>query len=60
MPELGYIETNPEDNDNLLKDENNLSGLLENGEQTQNKSKPKLFQYKTFTDYQAMRVCFES
>jgi hypothetical protein len=59
MPELGMIENNSEDNDNLLKDENNLAELLANGEQTQNKSKPKLFQYKTFEDHQAMRVCFD-
>jgi hypothetical protein len=42
-----------------IKDENNLAELLANGEQTQNKSKPKLFQYKTFEDHQAMRVCFD-
>jgi hypothetical protein len=59
MPELGYTDNNPEDNENLLKDENNLAELLANGEQTQNKSKPKSFRYKTFADYQAMRVCFD-
>jgi len=58
IPELENSENNQEDNDNLLKDESNLSDLLAYNEQIQNTSKPKLFQYKTFSDHQAMRVCF--
>ncbi len=59
IPELENSENNQEDdNDNLLKDESNLSDLLAYNEQIQNISKPKLFQYKTFSDHQAMRVCF--
>jgi hypothetical protein len=54
MPEL----ENHEGNDVLLKDEHSLSDLLNNAEQTQDKSKPELFQYKALGDYQAMRVRF--
>jgi hypothetical protein len=59
MPELSTVQVNQEENDNLLKDENNLADLLTYNEQLQNKSKPKLFQYKAFGDHQAMRVCFD-
>ena len=57
IPDIENSENNQQDNDKLLKDESHLSDILDYGEQTQNKSKPKLFQYKTFTDYHAMRVC---
>ena len=56
IPDLETLSMNDEDNENLLKDEHNLGDLLDNGEQVQQKSKPKLFQYKTFADHQAMRV----
>ena len=59
MPDLSDIGNRPEDNDNSLRDQSNLAELLANGEQTSNKSKSKSFQYKTFGDHQAMRVCFE-
>jgi hypothetical protein len=59
MPEIENSENNQEENDNLLKDENNLADLLAYNEKTQNQSKPKLFQYKAIGDHQAMRVCFE-
>jgi hypothetical protein len=59
MPDLNEAGNKPEDNDNSLNDESNLAELLANGEQAQNKSKSKLFQYKTFGDHQAMRVCFD-
>ena len=54
IPELQTVQNN-QDQENLLKDENNLAELLADGEEKQNKSKPKLFQYKTFSDHQAMR-----
>jgi len=59
IPELENCENNQEDNDNLLKDESNLADLLAYNEQIQNKSKPKLFQYKAIGDHQTMRVCFD-
>jgi len=59
MPEIENSENNQEENDNLLKDENNLADLLAYNEKTQNQSKPKLFQYKAIGDHQAMRVCFD-
>ncbi|CAF1100618.1 unnamed protein product [Rotaria sordida] len=55
IPDIENSENNQNENDNLLKDENYLGDLLDSSEQTQNVSKPKLFQYKTFHDYQAMR-----
>ena len=57
IPNLETVPMNDDDGENLLKDENHLGELLDHGEQIQTKSKPKLFQYKTFTDHQAMRVC---
>jgi len=48
MPEISTSTSNQEDRDNLLHDENSLSA-----------SKQGLFQYKTFADYQAMRVRFQ-
>lgn len=59
IPDSETVSMNDEDNENLLKDENHLGELLDHGEQVQKKSKPKLFQYKTFTDHQAMRVCVQ-
>ncbi|CAF3642039.1 unnamed protein product [Rotaria sp. Silwood1] len=55
IPDIEKSENNQEENDHLLKDENHLGDLLNSGEQTQNVSKPKLFQYKTFHDYQTIR-----
>ena len=54
ISELQTVQNN-QDQENLLKDQNNLTELLADGEQKQNRSKPKLFQYKTFADHQAMR-----
>lgn len=57
VPDLETVPMTDEDSENLLKDEQNLGDLLDHGEQVQQKSKPKLFQYKTFADHQVMRVC---
>ncbi|CAM4914355.1 unnamed protein product [Rotaria socialis] len=55
IPDIEKSENNEQENDHLLKDDNHLGDLLDYGEQTQDKSKPNLFQYKTFQDYQQMR-----
>ncbi|CAF4264306.1 unnamed protein product, partial [Rotaria magnacalcarata] len=55
IPDIEKSENNEQENDHLLKDDNHLGDLLDYGEQTQDKSKPNLFQYKTFQDYQNMR-----
>lgn len=60
IPEIEKSDNNKQEDDHLLKDENNLKDLLAHGEKTQDKSKPKLFQYKTFQDYQNMRVCLNN
>ena len=55
MTELGTHDTY--EHEPTFQDERNLNDLLANGEYVQQKSKPKLFQYKALGDYQSMRVC---
>lgn len=55
MTELGTHDAY--DHEPAFKDERDMNDLMASGEYVQQKSKPKLFQYKAFGDYQAMRVC---